>query len=184
MTPKVILISGKKRVGKNYFANLLQEELEKSGKTSEIIAFATPIKEIFCELFGLSMDLFEDLKNNESYKIHLFDKEYNFRQLLQKFGTDIMQKYFGELVWVQQFIKRACTLEVDYVIVPDFRFLHEDVGDFRIKIINNTVLSNDNHRSETEIDNLPYDYLVDNTGYKPKEVLQIDVENIKKMLWT
>lgn len=182
MTCKVILISGKKRVGKNFFAELLKEEIEKKNKKVEILAFATPIKEIFCELFEIPQNLFEDLKNDESYKIHFFNKEYNFRQLLQKFGTDIMQKKFGELVWVQQFIKRAISLNVDFVIVPDFRFLHEDIGDFRIKIINNAVKNVDLHRSETEVDLLPFDYLVDNTNYKSKKDLLKDIQKIFEKL--
>ena len=171
MIPKIILINGKKRSGKDHFARLLQEELYKQHKTSEIIAFADPIKDILAMTFNLSDEQLDKLKNDEA-PIIIREDGYQkivatFRSVLQNFGTDAMKKWFGESVWSNVLLERASNSHTDYVIVPDFRFLIEDIGGITIKIRNDEIEKNctDNHRSENELNDYEFDYVIDNTGF-------------------
>ena len=126
---KIILINGKKRSGKDYFARLLQDELYKNKKTSYVIGFADPIKEIISKTLNVSLSDLDTFKNDKE-KIIVRKNGFqeiitDFRQVLQTFGTEAMKPIFGDDIWVQLLIKKAKESNVDYVIVPDFRFLCE-----------------------------------------------------------
>lgn len=170
---KLILINGKKRSGKDYFASMLQEELYKVKKTSEVMSFAGPIKEIISETLDISLSDLDKWKN-DAESIIVRDNGHqkiisNFRLILQKFGTEAMKKHFGEDVWQKLLIEKASKSNVDYVIVPDFRFLCEDVpGSITIKIRNDEIEKNstDNHRSENELNDFKFMYTIDNSDYK------------------
>lgn len=190
---KVVLINGKKRSGKDYFANLLKDELNKNGKTADIFAFADPIKDILCTSFNIELRDFDNFKNDpKTFSVDIISHEAlevyhitNMREIIQHFGTEAMKKWFGEDVWVKLMLKQIYESEADFVIVPDFRFLVEDLGiifDINttpIKIINNDVETNDSHRSENELNNFYFMYTVDNTGYKD---LTADVQKITSHL--
>jgi hypothetical protein len=70
------------------------------------------------------------------------------------------------------------------IVISDVRFIHEaneikNRGGYLIKIIRNTNLI-DTHISETGIDSLPYDKLIDNNG--TLDELNDKVNNIMKEL--
>lgn len=162
---KVILINGKKRSGKDHCAKLIKAELEKIGKTVEIMSFADPIKKIMAKTFNMSLDDL-DVAKNVAAPIQVNNKlTTDMRTVLQVFGTEAMKEFFGEDVWTQLFLERSKKISVDYVLVPDFRFLCEEwVGDFTIKIVNRNIKSSDTHRSENELNDYVFDYTIDNTG--------------------
>lgn len=171
---QIILINGKKRSGKDFFGSELQKRLTAIGKTSEIMSFAEPLKDIMSITLGIQHDKLEKMKNDEA------DLGYptngcgyltinNCRVILQKFGTEGMKKYFGDAVWVNLLSKRAGDSESDYVIVPDFRFKIEAISFLTVKIKNDDVESTDTHASETELDDFEFFYEIDNTGYKSLE---------------
>jgi len=168
---KFILINGKKRSGKDFFARLLQSEFQKLGKTSEVMSFADPIKDIIAMTLGISHDDLDNLKNNEENLLANINGQQriisNFRLILQNFGTEAMKKHFGENVWPNLLLEKANNTDADFIIVPDFRFLCENVtGGITVKIRNGDVQnSNDNHRSENELNDYVFDYELDNTGY-------------------
>lgn len=172
---QIILVNGKKRSGKDYFAEQLANYLDEIGKTSEVMSFAEPIKDIIAETFDITLEQLDDYKNaKQSVGIihskmdgHDYQKLTDFRLILQKFGTEAMKAWFGEDVWVQLLMQRVQNLDVDYVIVPDFRFLTEVLDDaITVKIKNDDVdNSKDQHRSETELDEFQFDWIIDNTGY-------------------
>jgi len=178
MSSKIILINGKKRAGKDFFAEKLQEELYKSQKTSAVMSFAKPIKQIIAATFGITEKELEDYKNDtENYGIEINSYpnnqpqvtiEYtNFRKILQNFGTEGMKPIFGDAIWARLLKEKAMESSVDYIIVPDFRFLIEDIGDVTVKIINEDFdNSSDTHASENELNDFKFDYTIDNTGYK------------------
>lgn len=173
---KLILINGKKRSGKDYFAKLVQMELLNHNKSSKIMSFADPIKDIISTTLDISKEDLEKYKNDDnsyglavqSYQSGIIEEGnvINFRGILQRFGTEAMKQWFGEDVWVKLLKQQAEKLNYDYIIVPDFRFLCEDVGDITVKIKNDDVECIDNHRSENELNDYRFHYIIDNTGYR------------------
>lgn len=172
MRTKIVLINGKKRSGKDFFANELQQALSENGATSELMSFAGPIKEILSKSFEIPVEVIDECKNYpDYYPIDIYTPEgcelTSFRKLLQRFGTDAMKEWFGEDVWTKLLMERAEKSDKDFVLVPDFRFLCENVSDYTIKIRNDDVEPNDPHRSETELEdnNFIFRYHVNNTGH-------------------
>lgn len=172
---QLILVNGKKRSGKDFFAKTLKNELGKIGKTAEIMSFAGPLKEIIAETFDITLEQLDDYKNvaepvgtiRQKMSGISTDVLTDFRLILQRFGTEAMKKWFGEDVWVKLLADRAYKSNADFIIVPDFRFLSEDVGGAITVKIRNADFDNagDLHRSETELDNFVFMYAFDNTGY-------------------
>jgi len=172
---QLILVNGKKRSGKDFFAQTLKAEFEKLGKTAEVMSFAEPLKDIIAETFDITHKQLDDWKNLAepvgTIRQKMSGVDYtvltDFRLILQKFGTEAMKKWFGEDVWVRLLASRAYNSTVDFIIVPDFRFLSEDVpGAITVKIKNADFdNAGDTHRSETELDNFEFMHYIDNTGY-------------------
>lgn len=172
---QLILVNGKKRSGKDFFAQTLKNELAKVGKTAEIMSFAGPLKEIIAETFDITLQELDDYKNDATpvgtIQRKMSGTDYNaltdFRLILQKFGTEAMKKFFGEDVWVKLLADRAYKSTADFIIVPDFRFLSEEIdGAITVKIRNADFdNAGDLHRSETELDNFVFMHAFDNTGY-------------------
>ena len=169
---KVVLINGKKRSGKNHLAELLSSELNDKGYSTEIMAFADPIKDIIGMALDISSEELDMYKNNDEHlginDVGMYNDEFqflvSFRVLLQKFGTEAMKKYFGEDVWVNILKTRAQNSDADVVLVPDFRFLSESISDLSINIFNNNLVEHDSHRSENELNDFKFSKYVDNTG--------------------
>lgn len=173
---KIILVNGKKRSGKDFFAQTLKTELEKLGKSIEVMSFAGPLKDIIAQTFDITNKQLDDYKNLEQ-EVGIITKKMSgtdceiltdFRSILQKFGTEAMKNYFGEDVWAELLLKRAQQSNVDFIVVPDFRFFSEELpGAITVKIKNSDFdNSKDMHRSETELDSFEFMYTIDNTGYK------------------
>lgn len=175
--PKFILINGKKRSGKDYFAAELQNELLKHNFSSIILSFADPIKDIISRTLEISRQDLDRYKNDidcyglaiQSYEGgDIDDIQYiDFRTLLQNFGTEAMKYHFGDDVWVTLLQNKAKKQNVDYIIIPDFRFLCEEIDNsITVKIINNDIKHTDQHKSENELNDFKFNYIIDNTGYK------------------
>ena len=149
----IIGICGHKGSGKDYLANILKQYTN-----YKITHFADPIKDILCEVFKISKDELNKLKNDENTKI----LGTNMRSILQTFGTDVMQNMFGKRVWVDLVLKE------DNLIISDVRFQHEvdailEKGGFIIKLDSPCL---DSHISESGIDKIPdscFKYIFDNT---------------------
>ena len=149
----IIGICGHKGSGKDYLANILKQYTN-----YKITHFADPIKDILCEVFKISKDELNKLKNDENTKI----LGTNMRSILQTFGTDVMQNMFGKRVWVDLVLKE------DNLIIADVRFQHEvdailEKGGFIIKLDSPCL---DSHISESGIDKIPdscFKYIFDNT---------------------
>jgi len=107
---------------------------------------------------------------------------YTYRDALQKVGTDLFRNQFHEDVWVnalmskynngRRVILRNATTNIDTTdkwIVTDVRFPNEskaikDRGGLLIKVTRPSVVSNSTHPSETMVDSLESDYVIDNNG--------------------
>lgn len=172
---QLILVNGKKRSGKDYFAQMLKAEFAKCGKTAEVMSFADPIKRIIARTFDISLQELDDYKNearsvgvsHSKMDGYEFEKLTDFRLILQRFGTEAMKEWFGEDVWVQLLMGNANHCNADFVIVPDFRFLTEELlGAITVKIKNDDFdNSGDTHRSENELNDFKFMHTFNNTGY-------------------
>lgn len=187
----IILINGAKRSGKDFTASLLTEKLSGTLGATQTMSFATPLKQVVADTFGISMEYLEEFKNNHTeYDIKCMAYPNNqpsvnflttdFRTILQRFGTEGMKPIFGEAVWADITARDAQTAfsdGVEYVIVPDFRFYIESdtikalkevgINVVTLKIRNDDIDTSDAHASERELDDYVFDYTIDNTGYNP-----------------
>lgn len=172
----VVLINGKKRNGKDHTAILLKNELEQRGYKVQIMSFAEPIKVIVASMLGISVEELETYKNDyteyglemraypDNQRPVLFG-EINFREILQRFGTEAMKPVFGDDVWAALLYKKAKESDADFVLVPDFRFnIEYNENATTINVFNKDIVSTDTHASETELDNFKFDWYIDNTG--------------------
>ncbi len=109
---KVILITGKARVGKDTFARRIKEVEESNGKKVFIMSFADSLKSFCKRNFG-----YKGIKDNTDRKI-LQETGDLFRSVVPTFFVDMVN-----------FTINACAkLEYDYFIVPDVRFDNEVTG--------------------------------------------------------
>lgn len=178
--PKVILINGKKRSGKDYLAKMLKLELEQQNKTVEIMSYADPIKEILADTFNISVELIDEYKNNFQAIDVAGENLLNFRELLQRFGTEAMKKQFGDDVWVNLLKGKINISTAEYILISDFRFLCEDISEgfnvTTVNVINKDIIAEDEHSSENELNDYNFDITLDNTGYS------LDNEDVQKVL--
>lgn len=182
----IVLISGKMRSGKDTIANIISERLKSSGVCPVIMHFSDSLKEILSKTLGMSLETLNFLKNNPDYKIeqlvqspntvgYYYHNSNTMRNMLQKFGTDAMQSILGKDVWVNALKKKIENdTEHNVFIIPDFRFKHEFINDYKnfktisIKVLSNTFDSslNSKHISEHDLDNFVFDYTINN----PKQI--------------
>lgn len=196
---KVVLINGKARSGKDTSARIMARILKENGYTVEILSFAEPLKQVIADTFNITFDELEKFKNNPTEfsvqtrtssdkKVHVTD----FRTILQRFGTEGMKPVFGNDVWARLAMEKAKYLNVDFVLIPDFRFLIEShralsyvANDwFTVSFVNvysNLVNSSDTHSSETELNEFDFDYYISNEKGKLKET-ENQIKTIVKAL--
>jgi hypothetical protein len=167
--PNIIGICGKKYHGKDTIANHL---VDKYGYIR--IAFADPIKDICKIVFGLSYEQLNGNikeKNDEYWKV-------SPRQLMQFIGTDLFRNNMssimpeiGEDIWIHVLLKKISDelLKNPHAkfVITDIRFENElyhitKLNGFIIKVQRNNIINNDNHVSESYIDKLNVDYIINN----------------------
>lgn len=158
---KVICISGKAGHGKDTAAQFLKEQLE-LGENRVLVAHYGDLVKYVCKTF--------------------FDwngvKDEAGRELLQTIGTDIVRAEDPDY-WVRfiaDMLRFFGTL-VDYVLIPDTRFYDEieyliksgfDVAHMRIirdGYVSDMPEEQQNHESETALDDYIPDIYVHNSGY-------------------
>ena len=157
---KVITISGHARNGKDTAANIMAASIKRSGHSVLIAHYADLVKYICKTFFD-----WDGLKDERG------------RSLLQYVGTDVVRKKKPDF-WVD-FIVSVLSLfnnHWDFVIIPDTRFQNEiyvlktegfDVTHLRIirpDFDNGLTEEQKNHPSETALDNVAPDYIIENDG--------------------
>lgn len=202
----IIGISGHKTSGKSTAAIILQYLASKS--TDNFLDFANKNEQIRNEISGLKIKLFayklkqivslligcsmEDLENGEFKETYLDDKWTIFKNdceeklspriLLQKIGTDLFREQIHPDIWVNALFSdfnEKCNW-----IISDTRFLNEaemiKKNNGIIIRINRVEADNksDLHKSETELDNYNFDYVIDNNGSMAELIKKIKKLNI------
>jgi len=186
--PKIILLSGPKRCGKDTFANYLEKNYDYVH-----VKITTKLKECIKLLF--------DLKDNDLEEIkELVNPEWKTtpRKMMQFIGTEIFQYKIQELLpniernfWIKsllnnELINKLTSINNYRIVISDLRFIHELEEIKKINIpfyhirINNPKLNYeyDSHISENEIYNINYNFKIDNDSDLYNFYLKID--NIMK----
>ena len=174
----IIGISGKAGFGKDTAAQIIKEELESIDKRVKILHYADLLKWMCKTYFDW---------NGE--------KDDKGRTLLQHVGTDVIRQQQPEfwVNWIIQMIEFFPDL-ADYILIPDCRFPNElealnnafkdkfPVKHFRVvrpNYVSQLSLEQQQHPSETSLDNYPYDVLIKNTSL---EELRKQIQNIIKAI--
>ena len=149
-----IMIGHKKRQGKDTVARIMAGLDE----GAFILRFADPLKEIVADMFGVSTDTLEEMKNESPI----------FRNYLQRFGNGPMKTWFGLDVWKRLLVEMSEKLEREHgyhtVIVPDFRFPAEYIDGAVTINVTGRDHDGDEDDSETALDDWEYDYVIHNTA--------------------
>ncbi len=179
---KVILITGKKRSGKDYIACKLAKEWE----DVEILHFADALKSIVATTLGISkerLELGKNIDKNSSVVITTEDGSKitrSFRQMLQIFGTEAMKPIFGDNIWAKIVKHKIYNTKAKIVIIPDWRFVEEYkeiVQNFPTTtiVVLGGGIEDDLHSSETALDWFKTDFVFNN-----KNQPIFDIKNLEK----
>lgn len=186
---KVILISGKKRSGKDFTTTEMIRQLGEQGINAKRVSFADPMKQIIAETFGMTVEAVNECKDNpDTFIVGILKQdltaenptadvlhETNFRKILQNFGSDAMKNVFGDQLWANLALKQVgneLAYGADVVIMSDFRFDTEfyifkaALGDAVVTINVLGGETGDNHISEIG-PSIDFDYVIDNTEKSP-----------------
>ncbi len=181
---ELVCLVGLKRSGKNTVANHLVSEY---GYIE--YAFADPIKKACKEIF-----LFTDEQLDGSLK-ESYDERWGLtpRQAYQVIGTELFQfdihnhiksdvfDNIGRTLWVHRFELWLKTQPINSkIVVTDGRFIHEvdcirKQGGEIWKIERPSLISTDNHQSETELQTIISDLTIINDGDVNKLHKNIDL---------
>lgn len=157
---KVILISGKAQNGKDTVAGSLHKALVNDGKRVLVTHYADLLKYICRNYFGWDGN-----------------KDEKGRQMLQYVGTDVIRKQ-NPTLWVDfvAMMLKYFHENWEYVIIPDCRFPNEvttmvenGFETIHLRVVRNNFESplteeQQNHPSETALDNVEPDYCIYNDG--------------------
>ena len=165
----LLLLSGNAEAGKSTMAKYLINKYDNYVE----YALSDKLKQLTFELlklFNVSINSIDDLYDVETKK--------NYRQYLQLIGTECCRKVFGDDFWCMMLnndIKKSIA-DGKNVIISDVRFLNEhsyfkqkyeksiNVVSIMIKRTDANSLTSEQklHSSESEINNLKYDYEINN----------------------
>jgi hypothetical protein len=145
----IVGISGKKQSGKNTLAVMIAEALKPIESIE--IAFADAVKEEVAVSMMVSKAAIEAKKDF-------------YRSALQLHGMSRREK--NPDYWVEQVFKKILKTSVPVILITDCRFQNEafylkEVGAILVRVNRDTGLE-DNHISETELDNYPFEFIVNN----------------------
>ena len=166
----IIQIGGFKRSGKDTISQMIANHYQSSGKLVDIFHYADPIKEHVCKLFNISLEQLDEFKNSktELWCYDNFENAYkvtDFRDLLTSTG-DSFKSIFGDDIFLRLMLENIEKSEADIIIIPDFRFAIEHIPNaVTIRIINNDIVNDTDHPSETELIDFDFDMSIDNTNY-------------------
>ena len=185
----IIGISGKAGSGKNTICDMIiyllycekynieptikhfKESIEESYKLERgtgwsIMSFANRLKECVSSLSDYEIDLNEEQgKNSLVSWLEINGRHPSYRELLQWFGTTIRQSVCDDF-WIQALF--STIREDENILISDVRFKNEVES---IKNRNGVVIRVNrnnsgagNHISEIDLDDYPFDHIIDNNG--------------------
>ena len=161
----LVAICGVKRSGKDTIAKYIEEKY-----AYKHIKIAEPLKQVCKILFNFSDEQLEtDLKEEIDTRWQVSP-----RIVMQFLGTEIFQNQIDRIIpnLNRQFFIKSIVFQKDTnYVISDMRFLHEYSfikekypKSILIRVEKNSVDKTDDHISETEYQNIPYNYLVYNNS--------------------
>ena len=192
--PSIISVSGRIGSGKDEVGKIIQyltspEAIYKGGYSHckdmgfsyevnwEIKKFAGKLKQIASIITGVPVDKFEDQEFKKTNMPECWDKPQQsgrykalkpmtYRQFLQELGTNSMRDNLHSNVWVSALFSDYNTSS--RWIITDTRFQNEleavkSIGGITIRVVRPDI-KQDNHPSETSLDDAEFDYTVINDG--------------------
>jgi len=177
----IIGIAGRARSGKDTFGEYLRESLSEPGVFVTKTAFASKLKYICGDLFGLTEDqLWGNAKEHPDMRFPKDDlgvssslKDYwTAREILQEFGSFV--RSIRPQYWIEQCVKDD--EDEHYKIITDVRYPNElyavkNVGGIIVLIERPDLpsITNMNHSSETALSDIPrtneyFDCRIKNSG--------------------
>lgn len=172
----LIGIMGRKRAGKNEFAEAIALASGGGLDKAHVLAFADAIRDI---MYAVDPILdhedgvpvrYSTVVDERGYEAA---KEYpEFRRFAQRLGTEGGRVVFGDNVWVDLVMAKVAALPEDaLVLIPDVRFPNEydsikAAGGYVIRIDRPSLVedAHDAHASETEWTDLTPDTVIRNEG--------------------
>ena len=177
----IYLFTGKAQSGKNYIARELNKALTSEHKTVLELSFAYKLKSFISTLFDMPIEEVDKWKLNEQ---PFTANGTTMREILQRFGTDIIRKHVDKDYWIKFVATRIVNTDYNYYLITDYRFPNElDVVDYIklydlynltdynvkvVKVINNSTIKSSKHESELLTDVIDADIVIDNTDHKYK----------------
>lgn len=177
----IYLFTGKAQSGKNYIARELNKALTSEHKTVLELSFAYKLKSFISTLFDMPIEEVDKWKLNEQ---PFTANGVTMREILQRFGTDIIRKHVDKDYWIKFVATRIVNTDYNYYLITDYRFPNElDVVDYIklydlynltdynvkvVKVINNSTIKSSKHESELLTDVIDADIVIDNTDHKYK----------------
>lgn len=158
--PFVFGASAKKQGGKSTFLDMLGPELG----DVEVIRMADELKRIVINCFvpwEWCLEI-EDLETDE-VKNRQLPCGRTIREVLQVVGTDWFRGLWEDC-WINAWKKKVSETSADVVLVPDVRFPNElkavqELDGFVIRLMRGPFRDQDQHLSETALDQVEYDTL-------------------------
>jgi len=169
----IIAFTGRRGSGKSTAAAYLVKE-----HGFELRAFADPLKRSFAALFGIPYHEIEKWKNDPRIFVSVQDhakliSDMSFREALQRYGTEAHRDIFGQDFWVDLALPLPPTgfYAGRKIVIHDCRFLNEA---YRVKQLSGLTIgisraggakplhSVPEHVSESEMDDIPKDYVIKN----------------------
>lgn len=166
----ILILSGRAGSGKNTLANFLQKHLKEDYHQ---VAYATYLKKLCKEQFGLTNDQVYDQKLKEVPDERYPKEDGSFwtpREIMQHMGTEAFRA-IDNLFWIKKMFSFVDRHKLKNIIITDARF--EDEIEFakerggihiRLETDRDVLVHGSNHSSETSLDDYSADYIVQNTG--------------------
>jgi hypothetical protein len=153
----IVGLHGQKRAGKDTVYKIIKENYPEAVR----IAFADKIKESLAALFGLSIkevDLLKEEKATFKIKSKNFERDYSWRTITQRYGTEAHRDLFGYEFWTDMILPKDMqqSYSGEIVIVTDVRFFNEarritDLGGIIIEVTRPSLKNKDTHISEERL---------------------------------
>jgi len=200
----IIGISGKKQSGKDTLAKFLKLNYD-----AKLYAFADPLKQSICmDIFGLTYKQVygtDDEKNAlTKYKWDNLNldirKKYSSdnifksgfmtaREIMQIVGTDIFREMFYNDIWVDTTFRKIhkdiklINNKNNIAVITDVRFVGEveriiEENGYIIRLLRNVL--NDNHSSETKLDN--YNFEINKKQCKIIDNREMTIEEVNSVV--
>lgn len=160
----IIGISGKKGSGKNTVADIIKYKIKK--KHIRLVSFAEPIKEILSLLLNVPLETLEDRNFKKTRLSAEFDNKTP-RELMKIIGT-FMRTTVNEDFWINQIMKQIYDNSDTLYVITDVRYKNEMNAILKrggeIIRVERTNNNTDTHQSETDLDDVSFEYTIHNNG--------------------